>query len=86
MEDTLFKVPRQRLERSDIFATVFTLPPERSKDAEGSSDKTPFKLEGISKVDFQRFLGALYPRCVLWKAFMFYTDLQSGVSLGEVGK
>ncbi|KAJ7289177.1 hypothetical protein C8J57DRAFT_1164982 [Mycena rebaudengoi] len=64
IEDRIFKVPRHHFERnSEIFATTFTLPAADDVQAEGRSDANPFKLEGISSVDFERLLKVLYP---LW--------------------
>ncbi|KAJ7876096.1 hypothetical protein B0H14DRAFT_2283410, partial [Mycena olivaceomarginata] len=61
VENTLFKVPRFQFERhSRIFATTFSLP-QLVEGAEGSSDKTPFKLNGIKHLDFRRLLRVLYP-------------------------
>ncbi|KAF7351009.1 hypothetical protein MSAN_01663200 [Mycena sanguinolenta] len=61
VETILFKVPRLQFERhSGIFATTFSLPSQPQR-AEGSSDETPFKLEGIKCVDFERLLKVLYP-------------------------
>ncbi|KAJ6497542.1 hypothetical protein C8R45DRAFT_130647 [Mycena sanguinolenta] len=68
VETILFKIPRFQFERhSGIFATTFSLPnqPER---AEGLSDGTPFKLEGIKGVDFERLLKVLYPLTAIPKA------------------
>jgi len=61
VEDNLFKVPRLPFESNGIFATVFTLPAGENT-IEGCSDEHPFTLEGVNKVDFERFLRALYPR------------------------
>lgn len=58
----MFKVPRYAFERTGIFATIFSLPAGEGKNIEGASDEHPFKLEGISKVDFEIFLRAVYPR------------------------
>ncbi|KAJ6497541.1 hypothetical protein C8R45DRAFT_983315 [Mycena sanguinolenta] len=61
VETTLYRVPRFHFERnSGIFATTFSLP-QPTEGAEGSSDIAPFKLEGISRVDFERLLRVLYP-------------------------
>ncbi|KAF8177386.1 hypothetical protein K438DRAFT_1978676 [Mycena galopus ATCC 62051] len=60
VEDRLFKVPRYHFERnSEIFASTFMLPV--TGNVEGGSDENPMKLEGISCVDFERLLVALYP-------------------------
>ncbi|KAJ7509744.1 hypothetical protein B0H11DRAFT_2270119 [Mycena galericulata] len=60
VENNLFKVPRYHFENnSEIFASAFTLP--TADDVEGVSDRNPVKLEGISSVDFERLLAALYP-------------------------
>ncbi|KAJ7798185.1 hypothetical protein B0H14DRAFT_2907677 [Mycena olivaceomarginata] len=60
VEDRLFKVPRCHFERdSEIFATAYTLP--AAEKGEGLSDENPIILEGISSVDFERLLAALYP-------------------------
>jgi len=62
VEGTLFKVPRFPFERAGIFATIFTLPSGENTIAEGCSDEHPFKLDGISKIDFQTFLRVVCPR------------------------
>ncbi|KAF8199894.1 hypothetical protein K438DRAFT_1822746 [Mycena galopus ATCC 62051] len=61
VQHTLFKVPRFQFERhSGVFATTFSLP-QPVAGVEGSSDKTPFRLDGIKRVDFQALLKVLYP-------------------------
>ncbi|KAJ7125209.1 hypothetical protein C8R44DRAFT_782592 [Mycena epipterygia] len=61
VQSTLFRVPRYQFERhSEIFAATFTLP-QAGGISEGSEDKNPIKLEGISHLDFQRLLKVLYP-------------------------
>lgn len=57
----MFKVPRYPFERNAVFATVFSLPVGQHGVAEGDDDENPFKLEGISKVDFVNFLRVVYP-------------------------
>jgi hypothetical protein len=60
VERRLFKVPRYQFTRySDVFNAVFSLP--KMDQLEGTSDEFPFKLEGVSSVDFQRLLTVLYP-------------------------
>lgn len=39
-----------------------------SNEHEGKSDENPFVLQGISSVDFERFMEALLPRFVIFKA------------------
>jgi hypothetical protein len=62
VEDMLFKVPRFPFEHTSIFVTVFSLPAGENKIIEGLDDKHPFKLQGVSKLDFTRFLQQLYPQ------------------------
>ncbi|KAJ7699018.1 hypothetical protein B0H17DRAFT_1196605 [Mycena rosella] len=60
VEDRLFKVPRYHFERnSEIFASALMLP--AAGEIEGTTEENPLKLEGISRVDFQRLLEVLYP-------------------------
>lgn len=61
VEDTLFKVPRASFERSELFATTFSLSNTENTVVDGSDDEHPFKLDGINKSDFQAFLEVLYP-------------------------
>ena len=62
VEDTLFKVPRKPFEdQSDIFRSMFLLPPEGNAQHDGVTDDKPVKLEGINKVDFRAFLRVLLP-------------------------
>jgi len=61
VENVLFRVPRRYFQtHSSVFGDVFSLP-LGGKNPEGSSDDNPFKLESISKVDFQRLLKVIYP-------------------------
>jgi hypothetical protein len=57
--DSLFKVPKNHFATSNVFATIFTLPPGEC-DVEGTEDK-PFVLHGISEVDFESLLKLMYP-------------------------
>ncbi|KAF7296051.1 hypothetical protein MKEN_01420200 [Mycena kentingensis (nom. inval.)] len=62
VEETLFKVPRHQFERrSEIFASIFTLPTPADTKVEGSDDACPMLLEGVAATDFRRFLKVLYP-------------------------
>ncbi|KAJ7718601.1 hypothetical protein DFH07DRAFT_700851, partial [Mycena maculata] len=62
VEGKLFKVPRRYFEEnSEIFATIFTLPPGANSPLDGSDDDVPFKLEGIRSNDFHSLLKVLYP-------------------------
>ncbi|KAJ7072744.1 hypothetical protein C8F01DRAFT_259362 [Mycena amicta] len=62
VEDSIFKVPRHQFERcSEIFASIFTLPPPDQARVEGSDESCPLTLEGVSALDFRRFLKVLYP-------------------------
>lgn len=62
VEDRLFKVPRYNFERkSDIFEAMFSLPQIVGRDPEGSNESAPVKLEGVSKLDFQKLLEVMYP-------------------------
>ena len=59
VEDQLFKVPRLNFaEGSEVFATMFNLPPPGGQDTDqdGSSDDHPLRLEGILKKDFIQLL------------------------------
>ncbi|KAJ7859199.1 hypothetical protein B0H14DRAFT_2159821, partial [Mycena olivaceomarginata] len=59
VEDRLFKVPHCHFERdSEIFTTAYTLP--AAGKGEGLSDENAVILEGLSTVDFERLLAALY--------------------------
>jgi len=84
VEDTLFKVPRTPFERSGIFATVFTLPAGENKVVEGCDDEHPFKLEGVGKVDFVRFLRHLYPQCDKRPSSLHVDELTSVLKLSTM--
>lgn len=63
VENTLFCVPKSGLNvEGTVFETMFALPPpqENSGHLEGSTDKSPIILEGISKAHFRGFLRAIY--------------------------
>lgn len=62
VEDQLFNVPKYHFVRhSEIFRTMFLLPPPKGSDSEGSTDRAPIQLDGVDKMDFQIFLEVLYP-------------------------
>lgn len=45
---------------------MFALPAEQGHAREGSSDKNPIRLSGITAFDFQSFLKVIFPRCVAY--------------------
>ncbi|KAK0459176.1 uncharacterized protein EV420DRAFT_1479197 [Desarmillaria tabescens] len=62
VEDELFRAPRyQFINHSDTFKAMFTLPQAENTNVEGSSDDNPIRLQGISKLDFERLLQYMYP-------------------------
>ncbi|KAF8963571.1 hypothetical protein BDZ97DRAFT_1819398 [Flammula alnicola] len=64
VENTLFRVPKSGFEvPGSFFETMFTLPGSEDDGAqtEGTDDKCPISLEGISKAHFRGFLRAMYP-------------------------
>ncbi|KAK0241239.1 hypothetical protein EDD85DRAFT_818146 [Armillaria nabsnona] len=66
VEDELFRVPRyQFINHSSIFKAMFTLPPlpphAENTIVEGSIDDNPIRLQGITKLDFERLLKYMYP-------------------------
>ncbi|KAI5117707.1 hypothetical protein M0805_003196 [Coniferiporia weirii] len=62
VESTLFKVPRRPFEeQSDIFRSMFTLPPENNAQFDGMSDEKPLRLDGVKRDDFRAFLQVLLP-------------------------
>ena len=57
MENELFKIPTNYLKQySAIFNDMFALNPLPGAGVEGQSDETPIRLDGVSKIDFERFL------------------------------
>ncbi|KAF7289297.1 BTB domain-containing protein [Mycena indigotica] len=62
VEDTLYRVHRYFFDRdSVIFSSMFTLPPGAGQRPEGETPESPILLEGVKKLDFDRFLTILYP-------------------------
>ncbi|KAJ7672068.1 hypothetical protein B0H17DRAFT_947775 [Mycena rosella] len=62
VEKTLYRVHRYFFERdSAIFASMFTLPSAAGERPEGEVVENPIVLEGVNKLDFDRFLSILYP-------------------------
>lgn len=62
VENTLFRVPKERLvENSDIFESMFSLPSEEEKAAEGLTKDCPIKLHGLSSSEFRALMDILYP-------------------------
>ncbi|KAH9849214.1 hypothetical protein C2E23DRAFT_862073 [Lenzites betulinus] len=64
-QNTLFKVHRYFLKKhSDVFATMFDLPPLPGELPDGLSDEKPMVLpeaRNVKAVDFERFLALFYP-------------------------
>jgi len=60
VEDCLFRVPQELLENhSELFRTMFTLPPGGEESEEGRSESKPLYLDGVKKDDFRHFLSVL---------------------------
>ncbi|KAF9523866.1 hypothetical protein CPB83DRAFT_798769 [Crepidotus variabilis] len=63
VENTRFKVPTQRFEEeSEVFKSMFTLPPGSDLSSEGQTDEHPIRLDGVLKKDFKALLRVLYPK------------------------
>ncbi|KAG7449824.1 uncharacterized protein BT62DRAFT_963326 [Guyanagaster necrorhizus] len=58
----LYQVPRHHFEKSsDIFASMFSLPPDtESAVADGSDDDHPIELQGVESKDFECLLKVLF--------------------------
>ncbi|ETW82165.1 hypothetical protein HETIRDRAFT_427288 [Heterobasidion irregulare TC 32-1] len=61
-ENTLFRVPRYRLEAEEgVFAGMFSMP-QGEKAKEGSSDTNPIILPSqVTAFEFKSFMKAIYP-------------------------
>ncbi|KDQ28314.1 hypothetical protein PLEOSDRAFT_1104979 [Pleurotus ostreatus PC15] len=60
VENVLFRIPTGYLKQhSAIFNDMFSLETQPGAGAEGQSDETPIRLDGVSKVDFERFLEVI---------------------------
>lgn len=63
VEDTYFKVPTLVFEgESEVFNTMFTLPPPPGENFEGQSDDRPIRLDGVKKEGFKLLMKLFYPR------------------------
>ena len=63
VEGILFHVPKEELvKNSDIFASMFSLPPEEGKPAQGLDEDNPIQLAGVSANEFRALLLMLYPK------------------------
>ncbi|KAG8764180.1 hypothetical protein FRC12_008238 [Ceratobasidium sp. 428] len=58
VENTLFKVHRYQLMKSEVFSDMFQT--AKGDTNEGSSPESPIMLEGISASDFESLLDVLY--------------------------
>jgi hypothetical protein len=59
VEDELFRVPKHPFMKSPAFRATFSLP-RPAGIAEGEDDDQPFRLEGIDKKTFERFLQGMF--------------------------
>ncbi|EIM91157.1 uncharacterized protein STEHIDRAFT_29499, partial [Stereum hirsutum FP-91666 SS1] len=57
----LFKLPRQLLAGSGVFADMFALPPRQDGQEEGRDNEHAIKLPGITAEEFRGFLRTIYP-------------------------
>ena len=63
----MFRVPKHAFAKNPHppFNEMFSTLPANADGKEGTSSDHPIVLEQISKVDFERFLGVLYPEYVI---------------------
>jgi hypothetical protein len=61
VENTLFRVPRRIFDESPVFRDMYMLP-QGSEEVDGSSDKRPLVLGGISATDFRHMVFYLFPQ------------------------
>jgi hypothetical protein len=59
VEGGLFKLPKTHFAISNVFATIFTLPP--GGDAVEGTDDKPFVLQGIKEIEFVSLPKVMYP-------------------------
>ncbi|KAJ3523531.1 hypothetical protein NMY22_g11399 [Coprinellus aureogranulatus] len=66
VEDTLFRVPKQRfMQTSTVFQDMFSVPTGgKLSSSEGQSDDNPIRFEKYSAVDFEALLRVLHPALV----------------------
>ncbi|KAJ2932332.1 hypothetical protein H1R20_g4760, partial [Candolleomyces eurysporus] len=62
VEEIIFEVPRYRFsESSEVFETMFDLPPGSEGNVEGRDEGHPIVLEGYEAAHFDALLKVLYP-------------------------
>ncbi|KAJ2929573.1 hypothetical protein H1R20_g7522, partial [Candolleomyces eurysporus] len=62
VEEIIFEVPRYRFsESSEVFETMFDLPPGSEGNVEGRDEGHPIVLEGYQAAHFDALLKVLYP-------------------------
>ncbi|KAF8190847.1 hypothetical protein BJ912DRAFT_964914, partial [Pholiota molesta] len=84
VENKLFRVPKSGLNvEGTVFETMFALPlsTENSGPPEGSTDKSPIILEGISKAHFRGFLRAIYR---ITASPLTYDELDGAIQLANM--
>lgn len=62
--NVLFKLPRQLLAGSGVFADMLALPPGEGVREEGKDDEHPIKLPGVTAEEFRGFLKTIHPMSV----------------------
>ena len=61
VEDNLFRVPTKHfLSGSDFFGDIL-VQVSSEHDGDGLSDDKPIRLSNVTRVDFERLLGLMYP-------------------------
>jgi len=61
VEDNLFKVPTKHFLSGSVFFGDILVQVSSEHDGDGLSDDKPIRLSNVTKVDFERLLGVMYP-------------------------
>lgn len=62
VEDTLFKVHKHQLLKSETFTDMFKVPRGGYTEQEGASPEHPIVLRGVASADFEALMTVLYAR------------------------
>lgn len=60
VQATLFKIPREYFENSDVFRETYLLGPNGKEVPDGHTDQQPLRLDGVDAEEFRCLLRAMF--------------------------
>ena len=88
VQATLFKIPREYFENSDVFRETYLLDPKGKEVPHGHTDQQPLRLDGVDAEEFRCLLRAMIQEWASGFHFcisLILSQIWKGHALGRVG-